>query len=137
MDDMWIFLRDSFLSVVQHDEERRFLLVRSRIRGDIERVFPEATVSEDHRADYRFVASVPRERVSHAVALRLQQIDYTSLNEMVSDTDRALAYDRVYSTMLDEQATRHGSELDPMPIYIPSYNLDSDREAEPLVPEAL
>lgn len=123
---MWIFMRDSFLSIVQHDDDDRFLQVRSRIRGDIERVFPEAVIAEDDRSDYRFTANVNRERVSHTIALRVQQITYGSLNDAVTDTDRAIPYDRVYSAMLDEQVSRYGSELDPMPLYVSTYELESD-----------
>lgn len=123
---MWIFMRDSFLSIVQHDDDGRFLQVRSRIRGDIEQMFPEAVVAEDDRSDYRFMANINRDRVAHAVALRIQQLDYTSLNESVSDTPRAIPYDKVYSAMLDEQVLQYGSELDPLPIYVSSYELESD-----------
>lgn len=127
-------MRDSFLSVVQHDDDERFLQVRSRIRGDIEHLFPEAVVAEDDRSDYRFVATVNRERVSHAISLRVSQINYGSLNETVSDTDRANPYDKVYSAMLDEQVIRYGSELDSLPIYVPSYNLDPEDKAVVLDP---
>jgi len=123
---MWIFMRDSFLSIVQHDDDGRFLQVRSRIRGDIEQLFPEAVVAEDDRSDYRFTANVNRERVAHAMALRVEKLEYGSLNEAVSDTDRAIPYDKVYSAMLDEQVTRYGAELDPLPIYVSSYELESD-----------
>jgi len=125
-------MRDSFLSIVQHDDDGRFLQVRSRIRGDIERIFPEAVVAEDDRSDYRFTANINRERVSHTVALQLQHLDYGSLNEAVSDTDRAIPYDKVYSAMLDEQVTRYGAELDPLPLYVSTYELESDSR----VPEA-
>ncbi|AIE83972.1 hypothetical protein [Fimbriimonas ginsengisoli] len=119
---MWIFLRDSFLSIVQHEHEPRLLQVRGRIRGDIERVFPEAFVAEDGRSDYRFCANLSRERVAQAIALRLNHIDYESLNENVHGTDRGVVYDQAYSIMLEEQVRRYGSELD-LPTYIPHYDL--------------
>lgn len=127
---MWIFLRDSFLSVVQHDEDRRFLQVRARIRGDIEKIFPEAVVAEDDRGDYRFCCTLSRERVAHTVALRLQHLDYSTINDVVDDSDRAIPYDRVYSAMLDEQIARYGGELDPLPLYVPSYDLDTELAEE-------
>jgi hypothetical protein len=125
---MWIFLRDSFLSIVQHEDEPRLLQVRARVRGDIERIFPESFVAEDIRGDYRFRAVVGRERVSHAIALRLNQVDYTSLNDVVEDPNRSLAYDKAYGAMLEEQVARYGTELD-LPGFIPRYDLEADPEA--------
>lgn len=134
---MWIFLRDSFLSIVQHEDEPRLLQVRSRIRGDIEHVFPEAFVAEDVRGDYRFCATIARERVAHGIALRIQQIDYTSLSEIVADTDRSIAYDRAYGVMLEEQNDRYSRELD-LPGYVPKYDLEAPVEpGDKIVPESI
>jgi len=41
---MWVYLWDSFLSIVQSKENPHFLLVRARHVGDIERVFHSAKV---------------------------------------------------------------------------------------------
>jgi hypothetical protein len=41
---MWVFLNDSFLSIVAHRTEPGVLLVRARTAGDIEAVFPQAHV---------------------------------------------------------------------------------------------
>ena len=38
---MWIFLSDSFLSIVAHRDKPGVLLVRARRAGDIEAVFPD------------------------------------------------------------------------------------------------
>ena len=53
---MWLFTSKSFLSVVADKENPTGdrLLVRSRIAGDIEEVFPDANVMETCNADYRF-----------------------------------------------------------------------------------
>jgi len=43
---MWIFLSDSFLSIVDKDDPSgATLLVRARVAGDIERVFPGVAVA--------------------------------------------------------------------------------------------
>ena len=39
-------------------------MVRPRLPGDIEIVFPDADVSETQSADYRYRASVPRKAVA-------------------------------------------------------------------------
>lgn len=53
---MWIFLNDSFLSIVQKPGDRDHITVRARLRGDIEAVFPDAAVIEGAGTDYRFRA---------------------------------------------------------------------------------
>jgi hypothetical protein len=90
-------------------------------------VFPAANIAEDDRSDYRFCANIARERVSQAIALRVSQINYSSLNDAVGNDDRGFPYDRVYSTMLEEQINRYGGELD-LPTFIPSYDLEADPE---------
>lgn len=122
---MWIFLRDSFLSIVQHEDEPKLLQVRARIRGDIERVFPEAYVAEDHRSDYRFTTAISRERVAHVIANKLTHIDYTVLNDAIQEDDRVLAYDRAYAALLDEQVSRYGMELE-LPGFVPRIDLDEE-----------
>jgi hypothetical protein len=41
---MWLVLENSFLSIVQDKDNSERLLVRARIKGDIENVFPNANV---------------------------------------------------------------------------------------------
>ena len=125
---MWIFMRDSFISIAQYDEEPRLLQVRSRYRGDIEHLFPESSVAEDVRGDYRFRAVIARDRVAHVMALRVQQMDYLSLNAEVRNNERAPAYDLVYDVMLQEQTARYDSELD-LPGFVQTYDLEADPEA--------
>ena len=50
---MWIVLNKSFLSIVKNRNNENQLLVRARVKGDIEKVFDEADVFEDENADYR------------------------------------------------------------------------------------
>ena len=50
---MWIQLNNAFLSIVENRKKTTELLVRARVRGDIEKVFPEADVFEDNNADYK------------------------------------------------------------------------------------
>ena len=50
---MWIFIPDSFISVVQKPGDTHTLTVRARIKGDIESVFPEAYVEADKGTGYK------------------------------------------------------------------------------------
>ncbi len=89
---MWIFLNDAFLSVVAHWDDPDALLVRARHRGDIERAFPGATVSETPAADYRYRATLPRQTVADALAATVAGIDYPNFKASVAEPDRHDAY---------------------------------------------
>jgi hypothetical protein len=78
---MWIFMSESFLSVVEHDADDNLLLVRARFEGDIDRVFPEADVAETPTSDYRYRAALPRERVAEAIAGRVRKIHYPNFKD--------------------------------------------------------
>ena len=123
-------MQDSFLSVVEHESEARLLHIRGRMRGDIEKIFPEADVIEAVDGDYRFRTSLPRERVAQAISLRLSKIDYTNFKGSVKESDRRSAYINVWSAMYDEQQRLYGpppSDEDPVPMDRPRYELEDDR----------
>ena len=80
---MWLFTSKSFLSVVSDKENPTGdrLLVRSRIMGDIEEVFPSADVMETPYADYRFRAWLPRSEVNQALSRDVKDLNYTAVQE--------------------------------------------------------
>jgi len=97
---MWIFLTDSFLSIVDKgDSTGETLLVRARKQGDIERVFPQAQVIEGAGTDYRYRARIPRDQVADAIAEAVRNIDYGNFKNHVSENDRHDAYFDVWSAM--------------------------------------
>ena len=71
---MWIFLNDAFVSIVADRKDRTRLLVRGRLPGDIERLWPEAEVLEGQGSDYRFRAFLPRAAVVKTITKRLRDI---------------------------------------------------------------
>jgi hypothetical protein len=96
---MWIHMNDAFLSVVAHRTDPGVLLVRGRVAGDIERVFPGAEVAVTPTADYRFRTLLPREVVAGAVAAAVGTIDYDNFKNSVSDDVRHDAYSECWRTM--------------------------------------
>ncbi len=103
---MWIFLTDSFLSIVDKgDQAGSTLLVRARRQGDIERVFPEAKVIEGAGTDYRYRARIPRSQVADAIAEAVRTIDYGNFKNQVAENDRHDAYYDVWRTMNRFQET--------------------------------
>ena len=103
---MWLFLTDAHFEIVAHKEDDRFLNVRGRISGDIEKVFPDATVFESPTGDFQFHANLPRKRVAEVISRHISDIPYQSFKEAVADDDRRQAYIEVWETMWKEQNRR-------------------------------
>lgn len=86
---MWIMLSDVFLSVVADKDDFDFLMVRARVKGDIERVFPGAVVSKTPApADYAYRVSLPRETVAKAVRGEVLSVNYFNFKNSVPTTKR-------------------------------------------------
>jgi hypothetical protein len=103
---MWIFMSSSFLSVVACRGKPEVLLVRGRVKGDIERVFPKAKVLVTPRGDYRFRAEVPAATVAKAIAGQIKSIEYDNFKNSVTEDDRHEAYMRIWSSMNNLQHAR-------------------------------
>lgn len=83
---MWIFLNDAFLSIVRprkggHIDPETHLMVRGRIPGDIERVFPGEKVLQNKGADYRFRAFIKREYVAERMKEEVERITYSNFKD--------------------------------------------------------
>jgi hypothetical protein len=105
---VWIFLSDSFVSIVAPQPGRgvdpqRFLIVRARVRGDIEKLFPLAKVMADAGTDYRFRAVVERDLVAKRIAGLVEDIGYTNFKDTVKAQVRHDAYLHVWQIMANLQ----------------------------------
>lgn len=96
---MWIMLRNSFISVVADRNSTENLLVRARVEGHIQEIFPEAIVFTDDSADYRYRTLLPRGRVAAAIAKSLENIDYDNFKESVTSQPLHMAYFQVWLQM--------------------------------------
>jgi len=96
---MWIFMNDSFLSIVAHQKQADSLLVRARHDGDIEAVFPKTKVVEGAGTDYQYRAAIPRTEVAQAIAARLESITYRNFKDSVTDRTRHHGYFGVWEVM--------------------------------------
>lgn len=114
---MWIFLQNAMLSIVDDKahgasktgrtkpaQKSRNLLVRGRLKGDIERVFPKAVVTESLNTDYRYRALVRRDDVSAAMAKEVDRIDYGNFKNGVAGNLRHTAYFGAWAAM---EAAQH------------------------------
>ena len=98
---MWIILNKTFMSIVENRHNKNELLVRSRVKGDIEEVFPDADVLENIGTDYLFRAFIPRSTVSEAIKKEVDMIDYGNFKDSVpkSDIKRLNSYMNVWSNL--------------------------------------
>lgn len=104
---MWVFLNDAMLSAVAHRTKRGHLMVRARIAGDLERVFPGVDVERTPAADYAYRCTVTRTRFTAAMADRVNRIDYPNFKASLKPGDRvrAKAYHDTWDAMMDAQQT--------------------------------
>jgi hypothetical protein len=111
---MWIFTPNSFLSIVAPTpgtpaQRNDCLVVRGRVKGDIELIFPHAIVSNTPNRDYAFRAVLPRAEVAAAVAMQVFELNYTNFKNSIKEEDRHTAAHRVWAVMNELQDTRgHG-----------------------------
>lgn len=103
---MWIFLNNAFLSIVADRDDPGIFRVRARFRGDIERVFPEASVQVDAGTDYKFRALLPRSRVTEAIAVAVTAIKATNFKDSVEEHWRHDVYLKVWNVMYRAQKER-------------------------------
>ena len=98
---MWIVLNKSFLSIVKNRNNENELLVRARVKGDIEKVFSNAETFEDIKADYKYRSYIKRKDVAFAISRELIDIDYDNFKSSVSKDDniRKNAYMDVWSVL--------------------------------------
>jgi len=101
---MWLCTSNSFLSVVADRDNPNRLLVRARVAGHIEHVFPAAKVFTDSQADYLYRAFIQREVVAQAVAANISKIDYDNFKDSVQDRVLHNAYMNVWGVMEKIQA---------------------------------
>ncbi len=85
---MWVFTQKGFLSIVRHSEKPEVLLVRSRFKGHIEKVFPKVTVEEDPTRDYRYRAEFPIKEVSRVIGKLVSEICYDNFKACLESDER-------------------------------------------------
>jgi hypothetical protein len=103
---MWIFLNSAMLSVVADRNSDAYLLVRGRIKGDIERVFPSANVKCTPDADYFWRALVKREEIVRAISEELTGLKYFNFKSSVQEHFRHEAYFDVWARLREVQEER-------------------------------
>lgn len=106
---MWIFTPTAFVSIVAHRTKPDVLLVRARLKGDLQRLFPGCKVTTTPEADYRFRTELPRADVAAVIADQLAGIGYDNVKGAIphgpaAHEIRAQAMGRCWSAMYQAQA---------------------------------
>ena len=96
---MWICTNKSFLSIVADRHSQDNLLVRARVDGHIENVFPQAKVFTMQDADYRYRALINRQEVQRVMAEQIQAIGYDNFKNSVENRELHDAYLKIWRVM--------------------------------------
>lgn len=106
---MWIATNTAFVSVVEHRDDRDLVIVRGRIRGDVERflnplpsglrVIEEVTPD----ADYRFRATVDRRAFMHALMRAGRGVKYPNFKGSVRAKRRHDLYLQLWGVLRSAQ----------------------------------
>ena len=93
---MWIQFNNAFLSIVENRDNKLELLIRARVKGDIEVIFPDADVFEDDSADYKYRAFISKNKVAARKKLTMTEINYDNFKNSVKEIQRKTAYSNVW-----------------------------------------
>lgn len=106
---MWVFTESGYLSIVAHTEWRDKLLVRARVRRDLEIFLQRAGVPLDEicstpEADYGFRAVVDRCVVARTMAELIGTIQYPNFKGRIQQTQgqaRLRTYHEIWEVLHD------------------------------------
>ena len=93
---MWIQFNNAFLSIVENRDNKSELLVRARVKGDIEKIFPDADVFEDENADYKYRALISKAKVAAKMMFKMTDINYDNFKNSVKESERKNIYSKVW-----------------------------------------
>lgn len=105
---MWVFTNSAFVSVVQDRDDPKYVWVRGRVKGDVERFLRDAgdvkhEVATTPDGDYLYRAKVLRADVAEALLRNLEGVAYDNFKGSIPTTKagdaRHTFYMRVWSAM--------------------------------------
>lgn len=110
---MWIFTSKCFLSIVNDKDQPNSdkLLVRARVEGGIEELFPEAKTKHTPNHDYAYRAWIKRNEVSRVVQNYINALDYPNFKNSIKDDDYHHACNGVWQEMYQYQNQKFSRNL--------------------------
>lgn len=102
---MWVFINDAMFSAVENRNDETEFVVRARIKGDLDRVFPahQAKVVESEDSDYRFRIFIDRDEFKEAMLAEIDRVDYDNFKSSVYEKWRASLYTKVWAVLFNHQ----------------------------------
>lgn len=92
---MWLFTKDSFISVVQHREQPNNLCVRARAKKHLVKLFPKMakSIRETPDADYRYRLIMSKKELTKVVAdYVMQNLKYDNFKNAQDHSDPKWGY---------------------------------------------
>lgn len=111
---MWLFTVIGFFSVIEHRDDKELLLIRARVKGDLERLKEKflpnlgPILATPTGADYPYRALAWRSDFSNAMLKMVSHLNYTNFKSAVSknqDWPRHDLYMKVWSIMKSAEST--------------------------------
>lgn len=96
---MWLVTTDGFYSAVEHRDDHDCLLVRARVRDDLERAFPGIPIEATPTADYPYRITVGKGAFAAYAAKAAACIDYDNFKSRIVDDHRHHVYLSVWSAL--------------------------------------
>lgn len=107
---MWLYTTRGFFSIVRNSENMGEVLVRARLRGDLENlrsIWPTLTPTrETNRRDYRFRATIDVRELPLLLSKLASELTYTNFKDAVAAKQgypRADLYHDVWHVMAEAQ----------------------------------
>ncbi len=94
------------MSIVSKDCKPDELLVRARVAGQIEAVFPDAVVRKTHGTDYLYRAAIKRVDICAAMSNMVMNLDYDNFKGSIRDRSHEHAAHGVWDVMAKTQESR-------------------------------
>jgi hypothetical protein len=85
---MWIYTTGGFYSLIQNDTNPTRITIRSRVDGDLQRLWPAAEIEATPQNDYLYRTTLSRAQTLAAIAEQVQAIDYGNYKSAVRDYRR-------------------------------------------------
>lgn len=101
---MWIVTTSGFMSIVEHRDDRNLVLVRGRVRADLEPLAHElgGHVASTPDADYPYRLIAPKRDVAAAISRMVLAIDYPNFKDEVGRRQgraREHAYHEIWASL--------------------------------------
>mgnify|MGYP001279191610 CR=1 FL=1 len=98
---MWLFLSDSYLSVVAHREQPGSLLVRARNKQHIENFLPGRDWFKLEHSDYPYRLVISKNEFAELMLDYITDIKYCNFKSSVTENDYRLYCSNIWKLMYE------------------------------------